>query len=384
MSAPMSFCPHHADRQATEQCEYCGEFFCADCLATLRERRYCPACRQRLQTPAAPAPSKPRAPAREGPVLPAWASVLIYMLIFLGAVPVAQMLAAAPLVGLKAAYGVLSLEALVEDPAKVGEAFNALIFEPQGLPMPAYSLGMFIFTFGSLIAVLIPTYIFVRYVDRRPWSTFGFAWSPRVGRDLILGIVLGGLFMGSLYAVGRLAGWYRPQGVAAPLSAVLTVLTAGVILLPYAALEEVVFRGYILQRLRQRHGVAWALGVSSALFGLVHIANPGAQNSALPVLGVLLAGLYLGAAYLLTESLWLPVFLHTAWNLFEGPVFGFPVSGMEVARSVLQTQTVGPTLWTGGKFGPEAGLLLFALMIVHLGLLLALRPWLRPRPSEAV
>ena len=47
-----------------------------------------------------------------------------------------------------------------------------------------------------------------------------------------------------------------------------------------------------------------------------------------PLLGLLVAGVYLGAAYLLTWRLYFPIALHTAWNLFEGPVFGFHVSGI--------------------------------------------------------
>ena len=67
----------------------------------------------------------------------------------------------------------------------------------------------------------------------------------------------------------------------------------------------------------------------------------------------------LALAYVRTNSLWLPIGLHFGWNLFEGPVFGFPVSG--IATPVLIEQRVqGPDIWTGGAFGPEAGLVQIA------------------------
>lgn len=60
-----------------------------------------------------------------------------------------------------------------------------------------------------------------------------------------------------------------------------------------------------------------------------------------------------------------------------GNVFGFPVSGLDVsAATLISTQTIGPDLWTGGAFGPEAGLVgLFAMLLG--GVLTAL--WIKVR-----
>jgi hypothetical protein len=46
--------------------------------------------------------------------------------------------------------------------------------------------------------------------------------------------------------------------------------------------------------------------------------------------------------------------MHTAWNLFEGPVYGAAVSGNDLP-SVLHARFPGPDWLTGGAFGPEAG-----------------------------
>ena len=39
-------------------------------------------------------------------------------------------------------------------------------------------------------------------------------------------------------------------------------------------------------------------------------------------------GVMLGAAYMLTRSLWLPMGLHAAWNFTQGEIFDMPVSGL--------------------------------------------------------
>jgi hypothetical protein len=54
--------------------------------------------------------------------------------------------------------------------------------------------------------------------------------------------------------------------------------------------------------------------------------------------------------------------LHIGWNFFEGPVFGFPVSGLTDMPSLLIHTVSGPEIVTGGAFGPEAGLVIIPAM----------------------
>ena len=65
----------------------------------------------------------------------------------------------------------------------------------------------------------------------------------------------------------------------------------------------------------------------------------------------------LGAAYMLTRSLWLPMGLHAAWNFTQGEIFDIPVSGTP-SRTVLVTRaSAGHPLLTGDGFGLEASLI---------------------------
>ncbi len=88
-----------------------------------------------------------------------------------------------------------------------------------------------------------------------------------------------------------------------PLSLVLNLLTLAV--LP-ALLEEMVFRGYILQTLRP-YGDRTALLVSSLLFALMH-------GNVLQIPFALIVGLVLGYVVIQTNNIWLAVCIHFANN----------------------------------------------------------------------
>lgn len=95
----------------------------------------------------------------------------------------------------------------------------------------------------------------------------------------------------------------------------------------------------------------------TALFGATHLLN--ANATLLGALGTALAGLVLGAAYVVTRDLWLAIGIHWSWNFVLGTLFGGTVSGRDAGPSLLQGAFTGPTPWTGGGFGIEAGLAAF-------------------------
>jgi hypothetical protein len=97
------------------------------------------------------------------------------------------------------------------------------------------------------------------------------------------------------------------------------------------------------------------------MFGLLHIFNPNATW--VSTAGIFFAGVYLAYGYIRTKQLWLPIGLHIGWNFFEGVVFGFPVSGLDI-YALTRITVNGPDLWTGGAFGPEAGLIVLPALLL--------------------
>ena len=145
--------------------------------------------------------------------------------------------------------------------------------------------------------------------------------------------------------------------------------------LTFAAIEEVINRGYLFQALCEGVGVLAAALSVSLIFSLVHIINP--SFSLLAGLFLFIHGLLYTVAYLKTRSLWTPIGLHMAWNFAQGPIAGMKVSGTSIENSFFLTQISGPDSLTGGDFGVEGGLVAIIISVIIL-LVVLKASWLKP------
>ncbi|HET9913291.1 MAG TPA: type II CAAX endopeptidase family protein [Anaerolineales bacterium] len=221
---------------------------------------------------------------------------------------------------------------------------------------------------GTLILFLAFTgsvYIARRWLDRRSFSSLGVQLSKQTLPDILAGIGITLVQMGFIFAVMLGFGWLTVEGFAwevDPTSVIITgVLTFFVVYIFVGWQEELLSRGYHLQTLASGTNLFWGVVLSSAVFGVLHVFNPGATWAS--TLGIFFAGIYLAYAYIRTKQLWLPIGIHIGWNFFQGVVFGFPVSGT-TAYALTRITLRGPELWTGGAFGPEAGLIVLPSLIV--------------------
>jgi uncharacterized protein len=119
--------------------------------------------------------------------------------------------------------------------------------------------------------------------------------------------------------------------------------------------EELIFRGILFRIVEERAGTWIALALTGVLFGLSHLFNPHASLWGAIAIAIE-AGAMLAAAYAATRTLWVPIGLHFGWNFAAAGIFGTEVSGNGKPEGLLNGVTSGPTLLSGGEFGPEASL----------------------------
>jgi hypothetical protein len=198
---------------------------------------------------------------------------------------------------------------------------------------------------------------FRRFLDRRPLETLGFTFRVRWLRLFGLGILVGSGMQSVVYALETLSGYAHTTSAHWSSSELGSFGYVIPVLLLGAVSEEMPVRGYLFQNLREAWGTWPSLIGTSLLFAALHLYNPSAHaDFVMTMLGVAVAGALFCFSVVLTGSLWFAVGCHFAWNLFEGPVFGFPVSGLTIGSAHIVSQTVkGPEWFTGGTFGPEAG-----------------------------
>jgi membrane protease YdiL (CAAX protease family) len=218
----------------------------------------------------------------------------------------------------------------------------------------------------TAIAMTLAVWIARYLLDRRSFASLGFQLDRHTLLDLLAGVLIPGVVMGAVYAVEASAGWLRFDGWAwetIPAGQVAVGLAGGLLgFIVVGYQEELLSRGYHLQNIRDGMGLRWALFISSIIFALLHLDNPNSTWYS-TLLGLMAAGYFLAYGWLRTRQLWLPIGIHIGWNFFEGNVFGFPVSGLNVVGLIRQTPT-GPVAITGGPFGPEAGLIILLAMAV--------------------
>lgn len=208
----------------------------------------------------------------------------------------------------------------------------------------------------NLAAAMIASGFCARLLERRSLASVGFKLHPRWRRDFALGSLLGGsslaIAVGIIATVGAVSfvvQTRKPGDLAQGLAiTALFFVVAG-------ATEELVFRGFPFQAFVHGLGGARAIAITAFLFGIAHITNPGATPFS--TINTILAGVWLGIAYLMTRSLWLATALHWSWNFAMVFVFGLPVSGFTSLDSLSWLRsTPGPPVWiSGGGYGPEGG-----------------------------
>lgn len=221
--------------------------------------------------------------------------------------------------------------------------------------------------------VVLAASLICQALRRKPMSDLVGALDWRWPRQLLIGALLGAALMAIPALVLGLTGamsWRLNPDWPSSIAPLLALLAAA------ALTEELLFRGFLFQRLIDGLGAWPAQLIIAALFLLTHsdaLRDQGAL-SYLAGANIFLASVMFGLAYLRTRSLAMPLGLHFAANAVQGPLLGFGVSGDEQAGVLAPIFHDAPTWLTGGSFGLEASAPGFICVIGLTALLWRWRP----------
>lgn len=219
------------------------------------------------------------------------------------------------------------------------------------------------------VIILILFIFWVKVVEKNSLSTLGFVkrnWLKYLGWGILL----------SLLQMGVIALVYQVSGIGTfelnelSLEPILFILGLFPFWLLQGGTEEVATRGWLLTRIAARTNLPLAIGISSSLFGILHLGNSGVTFISL--LNIVLDGVLAGLLLIYTDSIWLVVAQHGTWNYVQGNLLGFQVSGTGADASIFSfTMGSGPDWLTGGEFGAEGSIittlvLLLSVVMVYL------------------
>ena len=152
---------------------------------------------------------------------------------------------------------------------------------------------------------------------------------------------------------------------------IFSTLSAGIAFTGIAAgfVEEMVFRGVILNLLKEKWNIKVAVLIPSVLFGLVHII--GMDFSIISSLLVLIAGTMVGIMFSMVAiesgSVWNSGIVHSLWNILiigGGLSISEKADEYSVMTYVLDSKDF---VFTGGEFGIESSIIaLLGYVIVTL------------------
>ena len=192
--------------------------------------------------------------------------------------------------------------------AVLGSAARLLVGPPEtDADLLLRSIGV------AIPAALGASWVMMSVVESRSLAALGLL-RARFIPDTALGLLIGTVLIGSVLGLLAITGGVSWTVDAAARSGWPGWLLRMCLILGLAAfLEEILFRGYPFQVLGETAGPAAAVGVTPLVF---------------------------------------------AWNGVMSLVADLPVSGLDFGSSGIRASVSGPTVWTGGAYGPEGGLAL--------------------------
>ena len=201
------------------------------------------------------------------------------------------------------------------------------------------------------------------------FGTFNVGWL----KELCVGGLIGSAMMLVPALILGIFGWVRWKWDPMALSS----LSSGLWLFAGVAIaEELLFRGFVFQRLISGLGQWPAQLITAAFFLLTHLNNPGMTGTVkvMASINIVLASILFGLAFIRTRSLAMPLGLHWMANWVQGGILGFGVSGTQQTGLFVPIFGAAPVWLTGGPFGLEASLPGLICVVIALLMLCAGQP----------
>jgi membrane protease YdiL (CAAX protease family) len=214
------------------------------------------------------------------------------------------------------------------------------------------------------MCMIFYVFLFWRIFERKSIRYIGFTNVKGNLNDLCFGVIIGAMSFTIVALVLLCTKSVKLQSGFSSMNILYALIMQLIIFIFVGISEELFSRGYCLNILKEGRK-SWIIPVilSSIIFSLLHSMNQGISR--LAYVNLFLFGTFMSIIYIKIKNLWMGIGYHTAWNYFQGPIFGFFVSGNNT-DSIYRIKLVNPNIINGGSFGPEGGLIVTILLVISI------------------
>lgn len=181
-----------------------------------------------------------------------------------------------------------------------------------------------------------------------------------------LGVIMGIVWLSVPVLIMHIAGIIHFEGTNSAVLFPVWVLAAFLNVI----MQELLVRGYLYQMLKQKHNIAAAAVMTTALFTVLH--GGALEAGVIPVLNVLTMSLLMTAVLEYSGSIIAPAIMHFLWNGIGALVLG-GVSLADDYPNILITTFTGNEIVSGGTCKIEGSIIVLFVNLLLTALVIFLK-----------
>jgi len=246
-----------------------------------------------------------------------------------------------------------------------GQRLEAILSGKYQSTQADFIISLTALIIGVPLVFLVTKFLWGRSSD---WMRLQFNINPLI-IGLVLGILLPLVILQALKLLGFAKISWLPNGLNS--DEWLIIIGYACVAIFTGIAEEVVFRGMAVREIAMNYGWLIATIIGGVFFGAAHVITKLRNITIVEVFWILIASMLVSflfvAMYRRSQSLWLPIGFHMAWNFCLKGVMGITMSGAETKVGILNVELSGNPYLTGGNFGIEASgisLIVYALVAI--------------------
>lgn len=216
-------------------------------------------------------------------------------------------------------------------------------------------LTLFSYVIGAILYCLV-----VIKLEKRNLRSIGFS-KDNIPLSILKGLIIGFLMFLAVVGIGLLLGQYSFKGFDSSTLILGIPFLLGFFVQSFT--EEIQYRGWAMTYISKRHSVFIGFLISDLLFVFMHMSSNGI--SIIAMINIFIVGLLFTALFWKYDNIWVCGSAHAMWNFTQGYLFGFNVSGKEMACLFSFGQN-SQSIIGGGTFGPESSLIATFVIIITL------------------